>query len=266
MKFPFFLFSPLFFVFGSFAKVTEPLPGQETSFHGFSMFSDSKKETKIVVPQKIAPGKPWVWRARFWGHEPQFDLAMLELGYHVVFCNVRNLFGNHEAIERGNRFYDYLVTQHEFSKKAILEGMSRGGLFIYNWAAANPGKVAAIYGDAPVLDFKSWPGGKGIGQGSASAWKTCLMAYGLTEETAQDFTGNPIDNLQALAKAGISIIHVVGAADIVVPVAENTTIAEKRYQKLGGVFEVIQKEGVGHHPHSLKDPAPIVSFILRNHK
>ena len=113
MKFPFFLFPPVFFVFDSYAKVTEPLPGEETSFHGFSMFSDSKKGTKIVVPQKIAPGKPWVWRARFWGHEPQFDLAMLELGYHVVFCNVGNLFGNHEAIERGNKFYDYLVTQHD---------------------------------------------------------------------------------------------------------------------------------------------------------
>jgi hypothetical protein len=36
--------------------------------------------------------------------------------------------------------------------------MSRGGLIIYNCAVANPEKVAAIYGDAPVMDFKSWPG------------------------------------------------------------------------------------------------------------
>ena len=43
--------------------------------------------------------------------------------------------------------------------------MSRGGLIIYNWATANPKKVACIYGDAPVCDFKSWPGGKGKGKG-----------------------------------------------------------------------------------------------------
>ena len=30
---------------------------------------------------------------------------------------------------------------------------------------------------------------------------------------------------------------------------------------MGGTFKVIRKEGIGHHPHSLKDPAPIVEFV-----
>ena len=31
-------------------------------------------------------------------------------------------------------------------------------------------------------------------------------------------------------------------------------------------MKVILKPGVGHHPHSLKDPTPIVDFILQNQK
>ena len=91
--------------------------------------------------------------------------------------------------------------------------------------------------------------------------KACLKAYGMTEAEALAYQGNPIDNLAPLAKAGIPIIHVVGDIDKVVPVAENTAIAEARYQKLGGTFKVIHKPGVG-HKHSLKDPQPIVDFIL----
>jgi len=240
--------------------------GKKSTFHGYELvdFKLGKVACKVVIPKKIADGKPWVWRARFWGHEPQFDLAMLERGYHVVYCDVGNLFGSPEAVKRWNECYNYLRFEHLFADRVVLEGMSRGGLIIYNWAAANPDKVAAIYGDAPVMDFKSWPGGKGASKGAASAWKTCLKAYGMSEAEALAYKGNPIDNLAPLAKAGIPIIHVVGDVDKVVPVAENTAIAEARYKELGGVFEVIHKKDVGHHPHCLKDPQPIVDFILRH--
>ena len=40
------------------------------------------------------------------------------------------------------------------------------------------------------------------------------------------FKGNPVDNLEPLAKAGIPIIHVVGQADTVVPVQENTDLID----------------------------------------
>ena len=242
--------------------------GQESAFHGYALhdFKLGELSCKVVVPKAVAEGKPWVWRARFWGHEPQFDLAMLERGYHVVYCDVGNLFGSPQAVKHWNAFYDYLRFEHLFADRAVLEGMSRGGLIVYNWAAANPDKVAAIYADAPVMDFKSWPGGKGQSKGAASAWKTCLEAYGMTEAQALAYAGNPLEKLAPLATAGIPIIHVVGDDDAVVPVAENTAIAEERYKKLGGIFEVIHKPGVGHHPHCLEDPTPIVEFILRQDK
>jgi hypothetical protein len=60
------------------------------------------------------------------------------------------------------------------------------------------------------------------------------------------------------------LLHVVGDADQVVPVAENTAVIEKRYKELGGSIQVIHKKDVGHHPHSLKDPLLIVNFILKH--
>ena len=239
--------------------------GKRGNFHGFTMhdFALEGVPCKVVEPKNPASGKPWIWRARFWGHQPQLDKALLKLGWHVAYCEVGNLFGNPSAVKHWNDFYGLVTTKHDFNKRPVLEGMSRGGLIIYNWAKANPTRVSCIYGDAPVCDFKSWPGGKGKGKGGVGAWQACLKAYGFTQEEALKFKGNPIDGLAPLAKAGVPLIHVVGDADVVVPVSENTSILESRYRKLGGTIKVIHKEGVGHHPHSLADPAPLVDYILK---
>ena len=61
--------------------------------------------------------------------------------------------------------YEYVTTRLGLAYRPALEGVSRGGLFVYNWAVKNADKVACIYCDTPVCDFKSWPGGKGIGLG-----------------------------------------------------------------------------------------------------
>jgi hypothetical protein len=37
-----------------------------------------------------------------------------------------------------------------------------------------------------------------------------------------------------------------------------------RYRQLGGDITLIAKPGVGHHPHGLDDPTPIVEFIARH--
>lgn len=242
------------------------LPGKVTDWHGFDRhdFTHDGRPCIVVAPQKPAEGLPWIWRARFFGHEPQADVALLNRGFHVAYCDVAQLFGSPQAVEHWNSFYKFLTAQHGFARKPALEGMSRGGLIIYNWAIANPGKVACLYGDAPVCDFKSWPGGLGAGKGSPQAWAQCLKAYGLSEEEARVWPGNPVDSLQPLAEAGVPILHVVGAADKVVPVAENSALIEARYKALGGSIHVISKPGVGHHPHALEDPAPIVDFVVKH--
>ena len=241
-------------------------PGTTSNWHGFTQhnFQVDSRACRVVLPQTSAPGRPWIWRARFWGHEPQTDLALLERGFAVAYMDVGGLFGSPRAVAHWDQFYALLTEQHGFSPKPALEGMSRGGLIIYNWAAANPDRVACIYGDAPVCDIRSWPGGLGTGPGSDSDWAKCLSEYGITEEQAANFKGNPIDHLAPLAKANVPVLHVCGAADKVVPVTENTDILKQRYEALGGRIRVISKPGIGHHPHSLKDPTLIVNFVLQH--
>ena len=218
----------------------------------------------LVVPKVPADGKPWIWRTEFFGHEPQADLALAAKGFHLAYVNVQNMYGSPKSLDHMDKFYEQVTTERGLSKKVVLEGFSRGGLFSLNWAARHPDRVACIYNDAPVCDFKSWPGGKGKAKGSPGDWKTCLAVYGLTEEQALAYKLNPVDNLEPLAKAHIPLLHVCGDADEVVPIDENTRLIETRYKKLGGPITVIAKPGVGHHPHSLKDPAIIVQFILEH--
>ena len=178
--------------------------------------------------------------------------------------NVGNTFGAPSAIDHLDKFYREMTRKNELNGKVVLEGFSRGGLYAYNFAAKYPGRVAAIYGDAPVCDFKSWPGGKGKGPGSKDDWSELLKIYGFKgEQSALAYKNNPVDNLSAIAKAHIPILHVIGGADEVVPVEENSDLVEIRYKKLGGVIEVVRKPGGLHHPHSLDDPTPIVDFILK---
>ena len=91
-----------------------------------------------------------------------------------------------------------------------------------------------------------------------------MRAYGITDEESKTARVSPIYKLKPIADAKIPILHVVGAVDKVVPVEENSDIIEKRYKELGGDIEVISKPGIGHHPHALKDPKPIVDFILKH--
>jgi len=241
---------------------TAPFHGEQSDWHGFDRFDFqiAGRNAHVVTPATAAPGNPWIWRARFWGHEPQTDLALLERGFHVVYCDVADLFGSPSAVKIWNTFYVEMTSIHGLAPKVALEGLSRGGLIIYNWAKANPTKVACIYADAPVCDIKSWP----RDHSSAATWLKCLAVYGLTAAEAEDFTGNPIDGLKPLAQAGVPLLHIVGDADNVVPVADNTDILASRYRALGGDIQVISKPGVGHHPHSLVDPTPIVEFIIRH--
>ncbi|MCY1723330.1 prolyl oligopeptidase family serine peptidase [Prolixibacteraceae bacterium Z1-6] len=239
---------------------------QNNTFGAYTMeeFDFQGRAAKIVFPEKANEARNWIWRARFWGHEPQADQALLDKGYHVVYVDVAGLFGNPEAVTIWNNFYDFVREKYDLNPKTVLEGMSRGGLIIYNWAAQNTDKVSCIYADAPVCDIKSWPGGLYKGKGSRVDWESCLKAYDLDEKSVKRFRGIPIYTSRKVAKANIPVMHICGDADDVVPLEENTKKLEKQFKKTGGEMELIVKKGIGHHPHSLKDPKPIVDFIVKN--
>jgi pimeloyl-ACP methyl ester carboxylesterase/lysophospholipase L1-like esterase len=241
-------------------------PVLRTEWMGFTktMFECDGRLAYVVEPKHVAAGLPWIWRPEYFGVEPQTELALLDRGWHCAYIDVRNLYGAPVALDAMDMFYDRVRRDFGLAPKVVLAGFSRGGLFAFNWAARHPERVAAIYADAPVLDFKSWPEGKGKGKGSPADWERCLRVYGLSEDQAAAYQLNPLDNLAPLAKAHIPILAVVGDSDQTVPYEENTKIAESRYAALGGNIEVIVKPGGDHHPHSLKDPQPIVDFILKH--
>lgn len=254
-----FLFVCLFLRAGEF-------PGKTDDWNGYQRhtFTYDGRECYVVEPQKPVVGKPWVWRARFFGHRPEVDLALLDKGFHIAYMDVAEMLGNTLAVAHWDKFYELLTSQYGFAKKPALEGMSRGGLYVYSWAAANPDKVACIYADAPVCDIKSWPAALRKGAPDPRAWQLLVSAFGFKNlEELRNYKGNPIDILEPLAKAKIPLLHVSGDADDVVPLEENTRIVERRYRALGGDITVIIKPGIG-HKHGLDDPTPIIRFLLKN--
>lgn len=239
----------------------QPFPGKKSQWEGFDRydFICNARRATVVVPRKVAEGRPWIWRPAFFGAFPSVDKALLEKGFHVVYYDLTHLYGSPRAQRLGTDFYDVMRRYYRLSPKVTLEGFSRGGLFAFNWGAKNPDKVACIYVDAPVCDMlyfsKNW---------ERSFWEGFLAEWGLTEETAKDFKGNPIDNLAPLAAAGIPVIGVCGDSDKTVPYESHMKIAAERYRALGGLVEIIVKPGCDHHPHSLENPEPVVDFIVRN--
>ena len=242
-------------------------PGQASDWHGFQRFDFeiAAHPVLIVTPKHPAEGRPWVWHGEFVGHKPAPDIELLKRGFHIFYVRIPDLLGAPKAVAAWNECYAELTKRYQLAPRAALVGLSRGGLYCYNWASANPEKVACIYGDAPVCDFKSWPGGKGAGKGSPRDWALVLKEYGFANEAeAIAYDKNPVDNLQPLAEAGVPLLHVFGDADEVVPWEENTGLLATRYRELGGHITLIRKPGVGHHPHGLDDSTPIVEFIEKN--
>lgn len=234
-------------------------PGKKSIWNGFERFDFELEGISCIVvkPKQINPGNPWIWRARFFDAFPNLDIAMLEEGWLLAYVNVADLYGSEEAMRRFDLFYDFLTTEYGFAAQVVLEGFSRGGLPVFNWACRNLEKVSCVYADNPVCDFKSWPGGLGSGPGSAMDWEKCLKAYGLTEEQAKVYDRNPVDTIDVLAKNNIPVIIVYGDADEVVPVEENTLLMLKSNSRI----KTICKKGGLHHPHCLEEPSPIVQFI-----
>jgi len=219
----------------------------------------------LIKPAKGLEGKPWVWRAHFPEWHTEVDSILLSEGFHIVYLNTNDMFGSNAAMQIWDAFYEYMVRQRGFSPIVALEGVSRGGLYIYQWAKRNPLKVSCIYAEAPVCDIKSWPGGKGKGKGSPQDWHKLLTTYQISEADALDFSDNPMDNLQGLAACKTPILHSVSLKDSIVPYLENTFPLVQRYIHLGGPATIMPmtkgKQTLEGHHFPIEYPERIAQFI-----
>lgn len=244
---------------------------KKTAWHGFDQFhfTSAKRAAYVVVPKKSAVGNPWVWRARFPNFHFEMDVELLKRGFHIGYVDVGGMFGSPRAMKIADEFYEFMTDKRGLNPKPAMEGVSRGGLFVYHRAMLHPDKLSCIYCDTPVLDFKSWPGGKGKGIGSPGTWKACLAAWNFTEEEALAYPGNPVDAAaQVVVDHKIPVLHIVSETDEVVPPAENTYVLQSRLKKLGSDLPVISvpegtKKSHGHH-FTHPDPDRVVQFILNN--
>ena len=243
-------------------------PGEKIdTWNGFTrhLFEVDGCKAWVVEPKTALPGKPWSWCMAFPEHnvKEMTTPELLAAGFYYAHIDVGNTFGSPTAVKHFVAFHSAMV-EKGLAPKVALVGISRGGLYAYRFTSENPEKVAVIYGDAPVCDFKSWPAGKGKGKGSPKDWAELLASYHFADEAeALAYKFNPIDILPVLATAKIPLIHVVGDKDDAVPVVENTAIVEQRYRALGGVIEVIHKPNAG-HAHGLPDSTPVVKFIMEH--
>ncbi|MHA4737584.1 SGNH/GDSL hydrolase family protein [Dyadobacter sp. MSC1_007] len=241
-----------------------------TNWNGFEKveFTFENRGAWYVKPHKAIPGNPWVWRAHFPTWHTEMDSILLSRGFHIAYVNTNDMFAHPQAMQVWDKFYDYLVGQKQFAPKVALEGVSRGGLYVYGWAKRNPDKVSCIYAEAPVCDPKSWPGGKDKGKGSEKDWAAWLKLFNLTEEQAANFTDIPLNDLAGLAAFKVPIVHVVGLKDEHVPMAENTDLLVKNYLALGGPVSVYpmtrgEQNLEGHH-FPIEHPETFANFIEEN--
>ena len=241
-----------------------------TSWKGFEKqeFKFENRDAWFVKPKQPLPGNPWVWRAHFPTWHTEMDSILLTRGFHIAYVNTNDMFAHPKAMQVWDDFYDYLVNEKQFAPKVALEGVSRGGLYVYGWAKRNPDKVSCIYAEAPVCDPKSWPGGMGKGPGSEKDWALWQKLFGINEEQAKDFKDIPLNDLNGLASFKVPILHVLGLQDKLVPPAENSDLLVQNYLKLGGpisVYPMTRGEQTleGHH-FPIEHPEFFANFIYGN--
>ena len=81
-----------------------------SDWNGFAKhdFQVDGKAAIVVVPDKALPGRPWLWRAEFFGAFANQDIQLLKKGWHVVYLGVPDLYGSPTAMAEWEKFYDAL--------------------------------------------------------------------------------------------------------------------------------------------------------------
>ncbi|MDR1225067.1 MAG: GDSL-type esterase/lipase family protein, partial [Tannerella sp.] len=224
-------------------------------------FRFNGRESKVVKPKRTAAAHPWIWHVRFFGHEPQTEIALLERGYHLVYNDQAERMGNKQNIDEWNQFHK-LLHEGGLSRKAVLEGMSRGGVYVFNWAAANPDKVAAVYVDNPLLDMKAmYCGPDGTEKPENEITRGIRENWGVERSQIKNFNESPIDKIDAIVKGNYPILILCAELDDAAVNSQNAFPFEKKIREKGGDITLIEKKGFKHHPHSFPNPSLIVDFI-----
>lgn len=164
----------------------------------------------IVEPETPRKDKAWVLRPSWWGAFANADHELLKQGFYVAFVDMSYTGASEEAMKILDNMYDVCTKKYGLSKKATLEGLSRGGLSSLMWANRSPQKLACVYVDNPVCDVMTI---------SPNFIEEIRREWGL--ENMQNFKGSPIHNYKKLAKSKVPVLFIAGLLDETVPNATN---------------------------------------------
>ena len=264
----FLLIGSVFFHYSE-ASAQSIVSKKNDKWHGFEreQYGFEGREAWIVKPTKPLEGKPWIWKAYFPDWHTDMDSILISRGFHLAYLQTNDMFGSPAAMQIWNKFHAWM-TSNGFAEKVALEGISRGGLYVYNWAKRNPLKVSCIYAEAPVGNTSSWPGGKGKSKGSPQDWQLLLKHMNMSDSQLVAMFDDPIDHLELLASAKVPVLHSIGLNDKIVPNDENSFPLIEKYIRMGGIATIIpmtkgEQALEGHH-FPIEQPEKIADFIFSN--
>lgn len=235
------------------------------TWHGFNgiRFEFEGREAILVFPHKADENRNWTLKMEYWDAFPNTELALLEKGFHAAYLKNESRFAPKSDCEAKDRFAEFLNREYGLSEKCVPVGMSLGGAHAMNFAGFFPERVAAMFIDAPVLNFASCPGNFRA-DFAKNTWKTEFEACypGIRRaDLLTKFDNHPIGKTDIVLEHNIPIVMCYGDQDETVDYEENGAFladACKDYDR----FLLIKRENQGHHPHGLSDPTPIVDFII----
>lgn len=238
----------------------------QSDWYGFNRvdFNFKGREAIIVFPDDSNKTNKWMLKTEYFDAFPGLEIELLKRGFHLAYLKNITRWCVEEDIDAKFEFAQYLSAEYGLGSKCVPIGMSCGGLHAVNFAAKYPEYISVLYLDAPVLNLLSCPAAIGKAEYNSNMWDEFFKARAITLSELICYRQHPIDKIDILLKNNIPIVMVYGDSDTVVPYSENGAILEKFYSKGGGMIKTFCKEGCGHHPHGLQDPAPIIDFIMEH--
>ena len=240
----------------------------------FIKFEYEGCEAWLAEPTTPAAGNPWVWCME-WPAAFQDRMgvkALLSAGFRWVAFNpawAERMYvkvttagnQNDEMLAKRRRCQDFLVKTLGLEAKCGLIGMSWGGFYSVRYASEYPSCVKAIFLDAPLLDFSTLKGFHDKGwEGLVNYWPMISKDYIGKDDPMQSVAPA---RAEKIAKAGMPVLCVYGAADNEVPPEANCLRFAEAYERAGGHLKLWRDNRRGHHPHGLEpnEQSVIVNFF-----
>lgn len=230
-----------------------------------TLFEFEGCEAWLVEPAQAAPDGRWAWCME-WPTAFQDRTgvkALLEAGYRWVAFNpayaknIRVTEGNQndEMVEKRFRFQQFLVKTLGLAPKCCLVGMSWGGYYSVRYASIHPECVAAIYLDAPLLDFSTLNGYRKSFEKYRKYYPFVTAEYVGADDPFQS-----VNRAEPIAKAGIPVLLLYGGKDTTVPPEGNCERFAPAFEKAGGDLTIEKRGRFGHHPHGV-EPNEVVRIV-----